>query len=153
MTETTQITLADFILARIAEDEAMARDAVAERWRAVPSRKADEGDNDWFVRSEHTTGGGPDPEFSMTAEYICSDSGWMDEGHGSLRHIARHDPARVLAECDAKRRIVAIHYNGSDGYWPNRCSLCDTQGEPCTTLLALALPYTDHPDFCEEWKP
>jgi hypothetical protein len=24
---------------------------------------------------------------------------------------------------------------------------------PCDTVLALALPYADHPDYREEWRP
>jgi len=46
---------------------------------------------------------------------------------------------RVLAECEAKRRIVA---------------LCDDYEEPApSVLLALALPYADHPDYDESWRP
>jgi hypothetical protein len=62
---------------------------------------------------------------------------------GSAAHVARHDPARVLAECEAKRRIV------------------DSEGSPYVeghvpatrTLRFLALPYADHPDYRQEWKP
>jgi len=66
------------------------------------------------------------------------------------RHQARHDPARVLAECDAKRRIV-------DGYWEPTLNDLDASDEntpvPLWTLKALALPYADHPDYQQEWKP
>jgi hypothetical protein len=62
-------------------------------------------------------------------------------------------PARILAECEAKRRIVEIHYNGSPETDLNRCSPCDTVGaDPCPTLRALSLPYADHPDYLPEWN-
>ncbi|MGW8485361.1 DUF6221 family protein [Streptomyces sp. NPDC055886] len=48
------------------------------------------------------------------------------------QHVALYDPARVLREIEAKRRILASHARGS---WP------------CHHLRDLASPYTDHPDF------
>ena len=76
-------------------------------------------------------------------------------------------PERVLAECEAKRRIVGIHELDpievySWGTTGGGCGLCDhsceTGGDtwghdPCETLKALALPYADHPDYRQEWKP
>ena len=60
-------------------------------------------------------------------------------------HIVRDDPARVLAEVEAKRRIV------------NRHSACDdvSYGDPstCPDLRDLALPYAGHPDYDERWRP
>lgn len=65
-------------------------------------------------------------------------------------HIARHDPARVLADVEAKRRIVE----------EANLYLCDS-GPGCgyrtkhghNVLRLLALPYADHPDYREEWRP
>ena len=59
-------------------------------------------------------------------------------------HIARHDPARIVRDVEAKRRIL--------------------DGVPCTdylgdasvcrrTLKLLALPYADRPGFRDEWRP
>jgi hypothetical protein len=57
-------------------------------------------------------------------------------------HIARHDPARVLAECAAKRAIVEryvwLHENG------------DTGGRE-DDLRALAKVYVDHFEFDSSW--
>lgn len=68
-------------------------------------------------------------------------------------HIARWDPARVLAECDAKRRIVARHsdtYTGDNGYqWCRR----DDDHVPCWDLRDLATPYADRPGYLDEWRP
>lgn len=49
-------------------------------------------------------------------------------------------PDTILAECEAKRRIIEEWgpfetYNGEE------------------LLKVLALPYADHPDYRQEWKP
>jgi hypothetical protein len=86
-------------------------------------------------------------------------------------HISRWHPARVLAEVDAKRRIIDEHpaATGWDGQitadHPHRdpvCATCadydrhgDPTGEPypCATLRLLALPYREEPDYRPEWAP
>lgn len=70
-----------------------------------------------------------------------------------LVHAARHDPARVLAEVDAKRRILAIHRRYVDE--PGQACLGCAGGiewEACPIVPLLALPYQEHPDYPEEWK-
>ena len=100
--------LTEFLLARIAEDE-----AVAERGRRHNGRGTFENDN-----------------------YGC----------------LLVDPARILAECEAKRRIVedaiaADDHDPSDAYADGyRCAL-----ERVCEILAL--PYADHPDHRQEWRP
>ncbi|MEV7565473.1 DUF6221 family protein [Streptomyces tanashiensis] len=68
-------------------------------------------------------------------------------------HVALHDPARVLREVEAKRRILARHeFSPAIGDpelpWDNRDD-CQYDGEPwpCDDLLDLALPYAGHPDY------
>ncbi|MFB8441151.1 DUF6221 family protein [Streptomyces niveus] len=58
-------------------------------------------------------------------------------------HVALHDPARVLREVEAKRRVPARHVP-----WDNRDD-CRYDGEtwPCDDLLDLASPYAGHPDY------
>jgi hypothetical protein len=74
-----------------------------------------------------------------------------------VRHIARHDPARVLREVEARRRLI-------DQYEAMRAGVEAAAG----TILAgaakvrlgayemavkiMALPYSDHPGFREEWR-
>lgn len=63
----------------------------------------------------------------------------------SAEHIAEHDPARVLREIDAKRRMLGrIHSHaavmGQD----------EVHGD---LLRLLALPYADRPGYREEWRP
>jgi len=71
-------------------------------------------------------------------------------------------PSRVLAECEAKRRIVELHEPEGGDYGPG-CFVCNdtnyldgarlSSGYPCDTLKLLALPYADHRDYREEWRP
>lgn len=65
---------------------------------------------------------------------------------------------RVLAECEAKRRIVEDHPRCDVHDRPgDLCDACETCGDgsiwPCPTLLHLTAVYADHPDFQEEWRP
>lgn len=61
---------------------------------------------------------------------------------------------RVLAECEAKRRIVALHeqWPGDEDLGPE-CRECVAIDLPCPTLRLLALPYADHPDYRDGWRP
>lgn len=133
------LTLTDFLLARIAEDEAVAREVDPDAWG-----------------------------YDVTANREA----WADGDRVSV------GVGRVLAECEAKRRIVELHTPGS---WTaiagvgdvSTCPTCaylwdedfprhpgvTTDGElaeeryPCSTLQLLALPYADHPDYDEAWRP
>lgn len=123
------MTLTEFLLARIAEDEAVAR--------AVADLTGES--NRWWVD-------GPAQESRKHWVYATGEKFKYRE---VADHIARHDPARVLAECEAKRRIVAALGDWDDGYvWSS-----STGSRAEDALRALALPYADHPDFREEWRP
>jgi hypothetical protein len=126
-----QPNLDQFLLGRIAEDKRIAADAAlasgSERW--TPGDLPHSG-----------------PPHDQTAE-----------------HVTRHDPARVLAECSAKRRLVlACRDVGPDraflGARPE--GLADFPLAPtnqhqlaAVTLALLALPYADHPEYRQEWRP
>jgi hypothetical protein len=126
------MSIVDFITARIAEDEARARDL--KDWRAAEATV-----DDWIAAHFAEDG-----EFDVKHEAKTFTS--------LLAHVGY--PDRVLAECEAKRRIVEalsadpLHENFSDdaGYegW-------DLARERLLPLLAL--PYADHPDYQQEWKP
>lgn len=75
-------------------------------------------------------------------------------------HVIRWNPARVLAEVEAKRQMIRLHAC-TEGH---ECSTLDRNGEvdhcawvmdseACTTLRLLALPYAGHPDYRPEWRP
>jgi hypothetical protein len=68
------------------------------------------------------------------------------------QHIARYDPARVLREVEAKRQILNLHRRDSDYGSDPICNVC-LYTPPCETVRVLALPYSDHPDYHEEWRP
>jgi hypothetical protein len=86
----------------------------------------------------------------------------------SAGHIARHDPARVLVEVDAKRRIVA-EYQASVSEWRALTSGdCEwKRGESGPELQRLtgrllglelavrhhAAVHAEHPDYDEAWRP
>lgn len=116
--------LADFLLARIADDEVAAD---LERWHQLPDYL--QGRGEWEIRP-----------------WEASESFGLDI-----------PDARIAAECEAKRRIVELHHRS--GVSCPRCSLGDEDGEvvyevdPCGTLKLLALPYGDHPDYRDEWRP
>lgn len=82
-------------------------------------------------------------------------------------HIARHDPARVLREVAAKRKLIELHapavIHGEKGGadWYNRMTICRTctpsqqfpeTAWPCDTVKLLASVYADRPGYKEEWK-
>lgn len=74
----------------------------------------------------------------------------------------------MLADVDAKRRIIAEHGNREiaslePATWGQPfvvCARCrgGVDGElrvvaPCPTLRLLALPFAEHEGYSEEWKP
>jgi hypothetical protein len=71
-------------------------------------------------------------------------------------HIARHDPARVLREVEARRRTLEWHLRVPDpraGYdLPDQCGPCYDEW-PCYDVRNLASVWSDHPDYREEWRP
>ena len=59
-----------------------------------------------------------------------------------LDHMARHDPARVLADVDAKRRILGVI---------DRMYAEPGAGDSLVRLLALH--YAGQPGYRDEWRP
>ncbi|MEU4296397.1 DUF6221 family protein [Kitasatospora aureofaciens] len=58
-------------------------------------------------------------------------------------HMARHAPARALAEVDAKRRILDdLDYGGAE--------MADARSHVARRLAAI---YRGHPDYRPEWAP
>lgn len=71
-------------------------------------------------------------------------------------HMARWDPARALAEIDAKRRILELHGNVDGG---EECYTCSdktgymAEAVPCSTVRLLAVPYAERAGYRDEWRP
>lgn len=132
------VTLVDFLLARIAEDEAKARAATPSPWLPHDQGWVDAG-GEWI---------------------ICAPYHGLDISDQDAEHVTRWQPARVLAECDARRRIVELHGFDfavpidADSSWEEDTVCRADQAEwPCDTLRLLALPYADHPEYDEAWRP
>lgn len=138
------MTLVEFLLARFAETEAEARKM---QQRAQ--------DHEAMIRTH---------QMELLGRLVPGWHDWPD-----VQRMA----AYVIADIEAKRRVLELHEmttirpagqaRGSDDWWWNAyCRNCTMDGEyaditkepreaPCPTLRALALPYTEHPDFREEW--
>ena len=93
---------------------------------------------------------------------VLNQVGYSDSAaEADERHIARHSPARVLREVEAKRRIMECHEPWTASNGDITCGRCGREhigGRPgghfpCQTLRLLALPYSDHPDYRQEWAP
>jgi hypothetical protein len=146
--------LVEFLRARLDEDEEIARRNMSPirprqgKWQFVT-------DSGMQVRD-------------ADGDHLIVTHTWPNEGE----HIAHWDPAHVLVEIDAKRRIIDLHgYTTAHGWVigvDRTCTECATgypgsgpadEGDfdptpwPCPTLRLLALPYVDHPDYRDEWKP
>jgi len=119
-----------FLRARLDEDEQMARAAESKEWEGTCAVLDERG------------------AYVAVGPY----AGDMDKG--SVAHIARWDPARVLAEVEAKRRIVELHPRVESRLMPGKFSdYCDGCHAPwpCPTLQALVQPYADHLDYEPAW--
>lgn len=148
--------LVEFLRARFDEDESVARAAalrIAER-AVAPAYAAEHVDRagQWVVRPWLYSGRvepamGMSPHERVEIATVAND------------HIARHDPARVLAEVAAKRRIldeIVPAMDGMDdridGEW-GVGAMDPSEYESIGLLRLLARSYADHPDYREEWKP
>ena|SRR5690606_16992256 len=77
-------------------------------------------------------------------------------------YLDRFNPKRMLADLDAKRRVLDEHAPRSvtgfdvDGWehTEDMCAACvSADNWPCQTLRLLALPYAVRPGYREEWRP
>jgi hypothetical protein len=89
------------------------------------------------------------------------DDEWMTDAltTADADHIARHDPARVLAEVDAKRQIVTAYEEAATEFkdiGPGMVSYDRMVGSVSslrTAIECLSLAYADHPDYQDMWRP
>jgi Family of unknown function (DUF6221) len=142
--------LVAFLNARLDEDEAAANEATPGSWYSFNSGHGD----DWYVASRNygqvSTG--------MHAEMENVEILMIERDHRDADFIARWDPARVLREVDAKRRILAEHRVWEPRWGCTRCrewigGIPEKVAWPCPTVRALAAVYSDHPDCDPAWSP
>lgn len=127
-----------FITARLDVDEHAARQTA----------QLGDGTGEWQVSG----GGLATGPWQLLSRY--SAEGQLSSWH--LDHIARHDPARVLRDVEAKRALLAqydavlgeVRAPKSAEHYANARA---RQFQLEQALPLLALPYSDHPDWREEW--
>lgn len=146
--------LAEFVAARYDEDEQVARAASAEHWQAE-------------IHHHQRTGKPVSYEVHPVAEQEGNGDGGIVTA-GDAVHIARHDPARALADVESKRQLVADllaeeHFlNDREWYGcravteaPHKTTDVPT-GRACTCgrderverrLRLLAEPFSGHADY------
>jgi hypothetical protein len=150
--------LPEFLLARIAEDEAAAH-------AASPGP--------WTYGDIESVAGGTIYDPTVAIANVDWDVEPVDErirrfrpeeqADATGRHIARHDPAQVLADCAAKRALIDLAFQVAaqiDGEWgcghgadqirQGLCSVMPVDDLP--ELRILAQPFAGHPDFDSAWR-
>lgn len=128
---TSTLTLADFIRARLDEDEAAARGAHRDSLDDDGQAHAT-----WTEASTAVMWGDVTGVDGLEPDYLAA-------------HIARHDPARVLAEVAAKRELVEalVDIETVEAERPDQVASLRW------AVRLLALPFVDHPDYDERWRP
>jgi hypothetical protein len=157
--------LVEFIRQRLDEDEAAARAASAGgRWRY----EGGESIGAWTLYDEHW-------RIASLTTYRYDEYDYAErmpsarhpnyvDADANGEHIARHDPARVLREVEAKRAMLGMCVvllnpppllSGTSSTASRLEGIArDADRRQATLFLhALALPYADHPDYREEWRP
>ncbi|MFI0914186.1 DUF6221 family protein [Streptomyces abikoensis] len=122
--------LVAFLRARLSEDERAARAVLGAPWVRrghVASVHADDADSSR-------------PHGTPVADCRRIPGGY-EHGVALAEHIARHDPARVLAEVEARRAILDLYESPVQ------------HGVVGQVLRLLSLPYAGHPNYREEWRP
>ena len=137
------MTLTEFLLARIASDEAVARVLL----RDLEVQIETEG----FAADER----GPFTPARMLAAQLWAhydgQTRWRNFARG--HHIATlADPARVLAECEAKRRIVEdFEVYAADARTERTEFAAGRRHAALLAVTQIATVYADHPDFDPAW--
>lgn len=148
--------LVEFLNRCIDEDERIASAATPGPWRYDQGKHWRKPGTSWF---EEAVFAGPDG-----ADAICvAGTGETDDWQSmaDAEHVALHDPARVLREVEAKRRLLKPHSTGDFPYdpdgdgpgnysWTERCDEC-YKPTPCPTVRALASAYSDRPGYDPSW--
>lgn len=153
-----------FLKARLDEDEQIAKDGAFTRGP------------DWHLEEQEAYVWGEDPVDAVVLATgkpiaVCDDE---HGGHLVAEHIARHDPARVLAEGVAMRALIdqveRWQHDDPDegGYYacpavrteplgdlpggPGEC-MCGLLDRQRAVLAPFAAVHADHPGYDKRWLP
>jgi len=156
MEQTTEVTLTEFLLDRIAEREAWACDRDARVRDLAYALLMEFG---WRDADDL-----PKQMQSAIGNYVVPAGHVLDglEDPGDLEDRPGWALSGVLAKCEAERRIVEYAEATSECTMHGvarrlacaECAAADkVVGYDARILELLALPYADHPDYRQEWKP
>jgi len=148
------MTLVEFLLARITEDEDEAKAAEhknGSKWTVDPFE-------DGGARINGTVDRGANPRAYSGDRELWDDETALGMWLDTAMHVVRWDPARVLAECETKRAIIEL-WQQTDA--DDRVAFNEVEAEKrvsrqttlWSVLKLLALPFAGHPDYREEWRP
>jgi hypothetical protein len=142
--------LVAFLRARLDEDEQVAQATTAGPWWHEPRKQ-------WLApgaferydlaQGEEFVGYGQSPLSGCIAATGPADD---QQSMADARHIARHDPARVLAEVAAKRDVIRLAERAHDYHATFLSGFAAAMED---ALRKFALAYADHPDYRPEWAP
>lgn len=140
-----ELTIIEFLRARLDEDERAARAEVRLQEQVFPNGEFTTR-YEWARLTEHRTSGGTGMASVPGAPTPHQVLQWA----GALRRIVElHTPTEVPehapADCPTCARWEFDVAMGDDSASPVHY--------PCPTLRVLALPYSHHPDYREEWAP
>lgn len=132
-----------FLRARLDEDEQTARSTTAGPWTVKP-----------VMYGSPDDGWGEPTAFEVVSEerdvvmHQLHEGGGIDHLDDAI-HIARHDPARVLREVEAKR-VVLQQRERLEAICSDDWTGLDAVEE---ILKAFAAAYCDHPGYRDDWRP
>lgn len=118
-----------WLLARLDEDEQVAKAATPGPWHS----------SEFYPEAA---------SIEAPSRNVANESSTGDITMQDGAHIARWDPARVLAEVEAKRGIIG-EYEDMLRAGASREALDAME----TAIEYLALPYQDRPEYRDEWRP
>ena len=123
------MTLTDFVLARIAQDEEAALGCPPWPWRLATIE--DENRKDVFAG---------DTVLAADGEPIMEPFAPSNrQQYAVARHVSHWEPARVLAECQAKREQI------------KQAQALQIENDPITR--AMATVWANHTDYEPGWRP
>lgn len=82
----------------------------------------------------------------------------LDRDFAIVARLSSGRRAQLLADVESKRRILELHREDFGGC--RSCAMGSGNGGsleptsfPCDTLMLLALPYAEHPNYNPSWRP
>ena len=144
------MTLLEFIMARLDEDEERARAAGGDAWELV--------DRGWMVKVTNTTDGSTIAMWDQAN--LPRTVGWLSD-HPYPRYVVAEHPQATLRRCAIFRAMLghaaeAAHYD-QQHYYDRTAQPRDLTADPVLDTLmhrTIAAYWCKHPDYqAAEWTP